>query len=68
MEVFEILERFERATSDFDEEYLNEFAENGDVSKISGELYDVLSTVVQDEAMTLVRSVDELQGFRAWHK
>ena len=66
LEVFEIMEKVERANSDFEEDELNQFAENGDVSKISGELYDLLCTVVKDEAMTVVRSEDEFRGFRAW--
>ena len=41
LETFELMERVERATTDFDEANLNEFAENGDVSRVSGELYDV---------------------------
>ena len=28
----------------------------------------ILCTVVKDEAMTVVRSEDELRGFRAWYK
>ena len=68
LEVFEIMEKVERANSDFEEDELNQFAENGDVSKISGELYELLCTVVKDEAMTVVRSADEFRGFRAWYK
>ena len=62
------MEKVERASADFEEDELNQFAENGDVSKISGELYDLLCTVVKDEAMTVVRSEDEFRGFRAWYK
>ena len=54
-EVFEIMEKVERADADFEEYELNQFAENGDVSKISGELCDLLCAVVKDEAMTVVR-------------
>ena len=68
VETFEIMERVERANEDFDEEALNQFATNGDVSRVSGELYDLLCTVVKDEAMSLVRSVDEFRGFKAWYK
>ena len=68
IEVFEVMEKVERATADFEEDELNQFAENGDVSKISGELYDLLCTVVKDEAMTVVRSEDAFRGFRAWYK
>ena len=38
LEVFEIMEKVERANSDFEEDELNQFVENGDV----GELYDLL--------------------------
>ena len=68
LEVFDIMERVERANIEFDEDELNQFTENGDVSKISGELYDLLCTVVKDEAMAVVRSVDEFRGFKAWYK
>ena len=68
LETFEIMERVERANADFDEDELNQFTENGDVSRISGELYDLLCTVVKDEAMSIIRSVDELCGFKAWYK
>ena len=67
-EIFEIMEKVERANADFEEDELNQFAEHGDVSKISGVLYDLLCTVVNDEAMTVVRSEDEFRGFRAWYK
>ena len=56
LEVFEIMQKVERANPDFEEDELNQFAENGNVSEISGELYDLLCTVVKDEAMTVVRS------------
>ena len=47
LEVFEIMEKVERANADFEEDELNQFTENGGVSKISGELYDLLCTVVK---------------------
>ena len=50
-----MMEKVERANANFDEDELNQFEEKGDVSEISGELYDLLFTVVKDEAMTVVR-------------
>ena len=68
VEVYDLLEKVERATADFDESFLNEFTENGDVSRVSGELYDILCTVAKGEALSLIRTIEECQGFRAWHK
>ena len=53
-EVFKIMEKVESANSDFEEDEMNQFAENGDVSR---ELYDLMCTVV-NEATTVVRSED----------
>jgi hypothetical protein len=68
VEVYDLMEKVERATADFDEQSLNEFTENGDVGRVSGELYDILCTVLKGEALSLIRTIDECQGFRAWHK
>ena len=64
LEEFEIMEKVELANADFGEDELNQFAESGDLSRISGELYGLLCTAVKDEAMTVVR----FRGFRAWYK
>jgi hypothetical protein len=56
-EVFDLMEKVERATGEFDESALNEFAESGDVSDVSGQLYDVLCTVMKGD-----ESVDGCEG------
>ena len=67
-ETYDLMEKVERATSDFDEAALNSFVESGDVSGVSGELYDVLCTVMKGDALTMLKSVEDCEGFKAWHK
>jgi hypothetical protein len=35
---------------------------------LSSELYDVLCTAWKGEALLVLKSVDEFEGFRAWQK
>ena len=39
-----------------------------DVHGVSAELYDILCQVVQGEALSVMRSVEDMKGFMAWAK
>ena len=51
-------------TDDIETQFLDE----GDVpiDILSGELYDVLCSITSGEAMTVVRTVEDMSGFMAW--
>jgi hypothetical protein len=66
--IMEKVEKVNPTVTDFDERLLNDYVENGDCSAISGELYDLLCTVVKGEALMILKGVDEYQGFKAWSK
>jgi hypothetical protein len=68
VECYELMEKVERVAGDFNEDALNEFTESGDVSGISGELYDLLCTTVKGDALLVLKSVEEFKGFVAWSK
>jgi hypothetical protein len=67
-ECFELMEKVEKVTGDFNENDLNDFTENRDVSGLSGELYDFLCTIVTGDAVLILKSVDEYRGCVAWSK
>ena len=62
----EILATVEKAGLEIgDEELAEQFAED-DVQGHSAEIYDVLRQYLGGEALQLVRTVDDMEGFRAW--
>ena len=63
-ETFKEMVDWEAATEDIDEE--TELKES--MEKRSAELYDVLCQYCTGEALMIVRSVDDMQGIRAWQK
>jgi hypothetical protein len=68
LQCFTLMDKVEKVSEDFQESDLNRFCENGDVTGISSELYDMLCTTVKGEALMLLKSVDEYNGFVAWSK
>ena len=66
----ELMEEVEGMTVDAkDSEVIGEVLEDaGDVAKMSGELYSVLSQYCSGEALTVVRSVSTFEGLWAWQK
>ena len=65
---YEILATVEKAGLEIgDEELAAQFAEE-DVQGHSAEIYDVLCQYLGGEALQLVRTVDDMEGFRAWSK
>ena len=65
---YDILATVEKAGLEIgDEELAEQFAEE-DVQGHSAEIYDVLCQYVGGEALQLVRTVDDMEGFRAWSK
>ena len=65
---YEILATVEKAGLEIgDEELAEQFAEE-DVQGHSAEIYDVLCQYLGGEALQLVRTVDDMEGFRAWSK
>jgi hypothetical protein len=68
LECYELMEKVQKATGDFDETLLNQYVESGDVSGISSELYDLLCTVVKGDGLLILKSVEEFNGFQAWNK
>jgi hypothetical protein len=68
VECYNLTEKVEKVNEDFHQSTLNPFSENGDVTGVSSELCDVLCTTVKGEALMLLESVEEFNGFLAWSK
>ena len=68
VEAYHIMDDVEKVSTELDEKDLqgHRLAVDVDVNKLSAELYDILCQCVSGEAMAIIRSVDDFQGFRAW--
>ena len=64
----EILATVEKARVEIGDEELAEQTVEEDVQDHSAEIYDVSCQCVGGEALQLVRTVDDVEGFRAWSK
>jgi hypothetical protein len=66
---FDIMEEVEKEKDEIKEEDLtDEEMEDGNVGDISAELYDLLCTTVKGEALTIMKTVEEFCGFKAWQR
>ena len=65
---YEILATVEKAGLEIGDEELAELFAEEDVQGHSAIIYDVLCQYVGGEALQLVRTVDDMEGFRAWSK
>ena len=66
--VFQILDWVERQEVLVSEEALNSKFMDVNTDKASGELFDILVSLCKGEALTIVRSETDMQGFIAWQK
>ena len=63
----EIMRWVERTDSEQTGEDIDtQFVDEESVDQIGGELYDILCSITSGEALTLVRTVTEMNGFVAW--
>jgi hypothetical protein len=67
-EAYKVIEAVEKVIGVLEEDKLAPEDIEVDVDKISGELYDILCQACTGDAMSLVRAVEDCQGFKAWHK
>jgi hypothetical protein len=66
---YDLMEEVEKEKVEIKEEDLNDAeAEDGDASELSAELYDLLCTTVKGEALTIMKTVEEFCGFKAWQR
>ena len=70
VEAYHIMDDVEKVPTELDEKDPGGHrpAVDVDVDKLSAELHDILCQCVSGEAMAIVRSVDDFQGFKAWQK
>ena len=63
------MEEVEKERDEIREDSLNDAeANDGDASEVSAELYDLLCTSVKGEALTIMKTVEEFCGFKAWQR
>ena len=65
---FDLLEKVDKEVGDFDEAVFSNQNDLEDVAKYSAELYDIICSSCTGEALSIVQTVADFQGFSAWHK
>ena len=63
-EAYDAMTEWEKGPDDLDEE--TELSK--DVERLSAELYDILCQFCSGEALMVVRSVDDMEGIKAWQR
>ena len=67
-ETYALLVKAEMEKGVLNEDALVEFDDDIDVNKYTSELYDLICQACSGEALTLLRSVEDMKGLTAWHK